>query len=74
MFLQQDYTHQHKQKNIVCDFIVGAKGMCSNDSKETMYKKQQNNDIIKKYLIYYIFQKTLHLHSENTLSKLNYDF
>lgn len=33
----------------MCDFIVGAKGLFKNDSKEMMYKKQQNIEIIKKY-------------------------
>lgn len=51
--LYQDYIHAHKQTNIVCEFIVGAKGIFKNDSKEMMYKKLQNNDIIKKYYILY---------------------
>lgn len=35
----------------MCDFIVGARGMYNLESKEMIYKKQQNNDIIKKYFV-----------------------
>jgi len=35
-------------KNIECDFIVGSRGIGSLESIELLYKKQQNNDIIKK--------------------------
>ncbi|VVC34156.1 PAZ domain,Helicase, C-terminal,Ribonuclease III domain,DEAD/DEAH box helicase domain,P-loop containing [Cinara cedri] len=35
--------------NIECDFIVGTKIMYNLDSKEMIYKKYQNNDIIKRF-------------------------
>jgi hypothetical protein len=35
----------------VCEFIVGAKGIFHIDSREMMYKKLQNNDILKKYYV-----------------------
>lgn len=52
--MKQDYIHEYKLKNIVCEFIVGARGILSPDCREMVYKKQQNNDIIKKYFIIYI--------------------
>jgi len=49
--MQQDYINEFNQVNIACEFIVGARGIINSDSKEMVYKKQQNNDIIKKYFI-----------------------
>ncbi|XP_060881396.1 endoribonuclease Dicer-like isoform X5 [Metopolophium dirhodum] len=45
----KDYIDEFNQVNIVCEFIVGARGIFSPDCKEMVYKKQQNNDIIKKF-------------------------
>ncbi|XP_003240109.1 endoribonuclease dcr-1 isoform X4 [Acyrthosiphon pisum] len=45
----KDYIEEFNQVNIVCEFIVGARGIFSPDCKEMVYKKQQNNDIIKKF-------------------------
>ncbi|XP_026808824.1 endoribonuclease Dicer-like isoform X3 [Rhopalosiphum maidis] len=45
----KDFIHEYNQKNIICEFIVGARGIFSPDCKEMVYKKQQNNDIIKKF-------------------------
>lgn len=42
----------HKQVNIECDFIVGTGGMGSLEFKEMTYKKQQNDDIIKKLFLF----------------------
>jgi len=55
--MQQDYIDEFNQVNIVCEFIVGARGIFSPDCKEMVYKKQQNNDIIKKYFIVKILLK-----------------
>ncbi|XP_027844608.1 endoribonuclease Dicer isoform X4 [Aphis gossypii] len=45
----KDFIQEYNQENIVCEFIVGARGIISPDSKEMVYKKQQNNDIIKRF-------------------------
>lgn len=44
----QEYVRDNRLTNIVCDFVVGARGMYNIDSKEMMYKKHQNNEIIKR--------------------------
>jgi len=49
--MQQDYIQEYNLKNIVCEFIVGRKGLFAIDCKENDYKRIQNNDIIKKYFI-----------------------
>ncbi|XP_050430735.1 endoribonuclease dcr-1 isoform X3 [Adelges cooleyi] len=36
-------------KNIECDFIVGARGLFTMESNESLYKKQQNQDIVKNF-------------------------
>lgn len=64
--MQQDYINEFNLVNIVCEFIVGARGIFSPDSKEMVYKKQQNNDIIKKYFIINILPCTSYI-----LLKLN---
>uniref|UniRef100_A0A2H8TDA5 Endoribonuclease Dicer n=1 Tax=Melanaphis sacchari TaxID=742174 RepID=A0A2H8TDA5_9HEMI len=45
----KDFILEYNLKNIVCEFIVGARGIFSPDCKEMVYKKHQNNDIIKKF-------------------------
>lgn len=45
----------HGQTNIACDFIVEIKRTSMTESKEMIYKKHLNNEIIKKYLFYLKF-------------------
>ncbi|XP_026819706.1 endoribonuclease Dicer-like [Rhopalosiphum maidis] len=45
----KDYTQEYNQNNIVCDFIFGARGIMNTENNELKHKKQQNNDIIKKF-------------------------
>lgn len=66
LFTQQDYIDEFNLVNIVCEFIVGARGVFSPESKEMVYKKQQNNDIIKKYFYnQYITYFTLKIYNLN---------
>lgn len=44
----QEYINAYKLYNIECDFIVGARGILNLECREAVYKKKQNNDIIKK--------------------------
>ncbi|VVC42507.1 Hypothetical protein CINCED_3A023563 [Cinara cedri] len=45
----KNLVHDNFLKNIECDYVVGARGMYNLDTKEMMYKKHQNNDIIKRF-------------------------